>query len=366
MRTLIATLLTTAAGASFAAAPTAALNHDPASYRNVTQKAAADYNAATAKCHGMSGNDKDVCMAEAKANRVHAEADALARYNSTEPGREKAATRVSEADYALARARCNARSGAEKDDCMNNARSVHTAAVADAKAGREPLVATGSSGMAGAGNPGVEKTAVDKCAQAGGNAKTGCLVQTPNGSVAKDVTLDAAHRTENAAANAADKTRAATANAAEKSKEMAHSAAEKTREAATTVAQKSENALDRAGEKTRLAASTAAQKTENAMDKAGEKTRDTAATVADKTERATDNAGEKTRVAASDTTITTKVKAGLVAEPDLNSLGIHVETEKGVVMLSGFVDSKAEADKAVKVARGVDGVTSVKSAIKVK
>jgi osmotically-inducible protein OsmY len=36
------------------------------------------------------------------------------------------------------------------------------------------------------------------------------------------------------------------------------------------------------------------------------------------------------------------------------------------VMLSGFVDSKAEAAKAVKVARGIDGVTSVKSAIKVK
>jgi osmotically-inducible protein OsmY len=220
--------------------------------------------------------------------------------------------------------------------------------------------------MAGAGSSGVEKTAVDKCAQAGGNSKTGCLVQTPNGSVAKDVTADAAKRTENAAANAADKTRVAASNAAEKTKEMAHNTAEKTKEAATTVAQKSENALDRAGEKTRQAASTAAQKTENAMDKAGEKTRDTAATVADKTERATDNAGEKTRVAASDTAITTKVKAGLVAEPNLNSLGIHVETEKGVVMLSGFVDSKAEADKAVKVARDVDGVTSVKSAIKVK
>jgi osmotically-inducible protein OsmY len=47
-------------------------------------------------------------------------------------------------------------------------------------------------------------------------------------------------------------------------------------------------------------------------------------------------------------------------------MGIHVETEKGTVMLSGFVDSKAEADKAVKVAKDVEGVTTVKSAIKVK
>ena len=99
----------------------------------------------------------------------------------------------------------------------------------------------------------------------------------------------------------------------------------------------------------------AARKTDNALDRAGDQT-------ADKTH----DAAGKTRIAASDTAITTKVKADLVKEPNLDSLGIHVETEKGVVMLSGFVNSKEEADKAVKVAKGVDGVTSVKSAIKVK
>ncbi|QNA91150.1 BON domain-containing protein [Massilia sp. Dwa41.01b] len=71
-------------------------------------------------------------------------------------------------------------------------------------------------------------------------------------------------------------------------------------------------------------------------------------------------------MAASDTAITTKVKASIFKEPELKSLAIHVETEKGVVMLSGFVESKAEADKAVKAAKAVEGVTSVKSAIKVK
>lgn len=362
MKTLIATLLATAAGASFAAAPTAALNHDPATYRNVTQKAAADYKSAVAKCGSMSGNDKEICTAEAHTVRVHAEADALAKYNSTAEGRARAATRVADADYALAKTRCGARSGADKDDCMNGAKSVHAAAVADAKAGHADAAAMGMSGLAGtSGSAGVEKTAMDKCAQAGGSAKTGCLVET-KGSVAKEVAADAAIRTENAAATAADKTRVATTNAAEKTKEVAHNGWEKTKDAAATVAHKTENAMDRAGEKTRQVASTAAQKTENAMDKAGEATRDTAAVAADKTDRA----GEKTRVAASDTAITTKVKAGLVAEPDLNSLGIHVETEKGIVMLSGFVDSKAEAAKAVKVAKGIDGVTSVKSAIKVK
>ena len=79
-----------------------------------------------------------------------------------------------------------------------------------------------------------------------------------------------------------------------------------------------------------------------------------------------ENAQNDSSQPVTDTWITTKVKAGLMKEPDLSSLGIHVETEQGVVMLSGFVASKAEADKAVQVARQVEGVSNVKSAIKVK
>jgi osmotically-inducible protein OsmY len=231
---------------------------------------------------------------------------------------------------------------------MNNAKSVHTAALADAKSG---ATATGSSAAAGAtaSSGGLvtgtdtrdpaKSSAVDKCAQQGGDARTGCLVQTKPSPV-KEKAGEIANRTETATEHAGDKAAVA-----------ASTAGAKTREVASTVAQKTERAVDTAGDKSRQAASTTAQKTDNAMDNAGDKTRE---------------AGANTKVAASDTAITTKVKAGLVKEPNLESLGIHVETEKGVVMLSGFVNSKAEADKAVKVAKGVEGVTSVKSAIKVK
>jgi osmotically-inducible protein OsmY len=370
MKTLIAALLATAAGASFAAAPTAALNHDPATYRNATQKAAADYKEAVARCNGMSGNDKDVCMAEAKVARTRTESDALSKYANTAASREKARTNLAEAEYSLAKARCGAKSGADKDDCMNNAKSVHTSALADAKADRQGNT-SGATSTAAAATGGLvtgtntsdpaKASAVDKCAQMGGDAKTGCLVQTKP-SPMRDAAATAANRTENATENAAAKTRDAAAIAAEKTKAVAATAAEKTKEVAHTVAQKTENAMDRAGENTREAASTAAQKTDNALDRAGDNTRQAASTAADKTKDAT----ATTRVAAADTAITTKVKASLVKEPDLGSLGIHVETEKGVVMLSGFVNSKAEADKAVKVAKGVEGVATVKSAIQVK
>lgn len=67
-----------------------------------------------------------------------------------------------------------------------------------------------------------------------------------------------------------------------------------------------------------------------------------------------------------DTVITTKVKAAILDEPTLKSSEINVETFKGVVQLSGFVNSSADINKAVQVARGVNGVKSVKNAMRLK
>lgn len=67
-----------------------------------------------------------------------------------------------------------------------------------------------------------------------------------------------------------------------------------------------------------------------------------------------------------DTVITTKVKAAIFNEPTLKSSEINVETFKGTVQLSGFVSSRADINKAVELARGVQGVTSVKNDMRVK
>ena len=67
-----------------------------------------------------------------------------------------------------------------------------------------------------------------------------------------------------------------------------------------------------------------------------------------------------------DTVNTTKVKAAIFAEPTLKSAEINVETFKGVVQLSGFVADAADVPKAGSVARGVNGVKSVKNDIRVK
>jgi osmotically-inducible protein OsmY len=67
-----------------------------------------------------------------------------------------------------------------------------------------------------------------------------------------------------------------------------------------------------------------------------------------------------------DSVITTKVKAAVFNEPTLKSTEINVETFKGVVQLSGFVNSEADIAKAVEVARAVKGVTSVKNDMRLK
>lgn len=67
-----------------------------------------------------------------------------------------------------------------------------------------------------------------------------------------------------------------------------------------------------------------------------------------------------------DSVITTKVKAAILDEPTLKVMQINVETFKGEVQLSGFVDSAKSVQKAGEVARGVKGVKSVKNSLIVK
>ena len=67
-----------------------------------------------------------------------------------------------------------------------------------------------------------------------------------------------------------------------------------------------------------------------------------------------------------DSAITAKVKAALVDHDNIKSTDISVKTDQKVVTLSGFVESQAQAEEAVKVAKGVEGVTSVRDKLDVR
>ncbi|MBA3582167.1 MAG: BON domain-containing protein [Gammaproteobacteria bacterium] len=67
-----------------------------------------------------------------------------------------------------------------------------------------------------------------------------------------------------------------------------------------------------------------------------------------------------------DTVITTKVKSALLNDENVKSFDIAVETRKGVVMLSGYVDSLSQVEQAMAVTRGVEGVVGVDNGMTIK
>jgi len=67
-----------------------------------------------------------------------------------------------------------------------------------------------------------------------------------------------------------------------------------------------------------------------------------------------------------DSVIATKAKTALLADEEVSGMQVEVEAFKGVVQLSGFVDSQAQAQKAEQIVRAIDGVREVKNSIVVK
>jgi osmotically-inducible protein OsmY len=236
MNKLLFLVMATAVSASFAATP----NDDKVAYKAANDKAESTYKTAKAACDAQSGNGKDVCIEQAKVARANSEASATWQYKNDKKSVEKAQTNVADANYDLAKAQCSPLNGADKDSCLSGAKSMHTAAVNDAKAGKKAADTA--------------QTGID-CSTLSGTDKASCETRAKT-SLAKD--------------------------------------------------------------------------------------------------------------AVADSVITTKVKTELLAEPALKSLEVHVETANGTVMLSGFVPSQAEVDKAVNVARNVKGVNKVQSSLRIK
>jgi len=67
-----------------------------------------------------------------------------------------------------------------------------------------------------------------------------------------------------------------------------------------------------------------------------------------------------------DQALETRVKTALIAAKDVSGTAIQVEVLRGEVQLSGFVKSKTEMQRAIDVARGVDGVRSVANKMSVR
>lgn len=134
---------------------------------------------------------------------------------------------------------------------------------------------------------------------------------------------------------------------------------EKAEETARNTGEKLEETAEKTGEKLEETAKKTGDKIEDAAEKAGDKIGE----LADKTEDKVDNlnVGE----AVDDASTTAKVKLALAEDDQVAAYRIDVDTNNGVVTLSGTVKSKAEANRAVQLAESVKGVKKVNSDLKV-
>lgn len=113
--------MTAVLGAALIGISFGALADDPA-YKAAKSQADAVYEKEVERCDTMSGNDKDVCVKAAKAKLTSAEADAKAQHKASDARKDANEDKL-EAEYKLAKERCDNFSGSEKDACQERAKA---------------------------------------------------------------------------------------------------------------------------------------------------------------------------------------------------------------------------------------------------
>src|SRR6185369_2514716 len=104
------------------------------SYKADKESIVAEYKADKSACSAMSGNQKDICVAQAKGKEKVALAELEANYPPTAKNQHQVRIAKAEADYAVARERCDDKAGNAKDVCIKEAKAAEAAAKADATA----------------------------------------------------------------------------------------------------------------------------------------------------------------------------------------------------------------------------------------
>jgi hypothetical protein len=104
-------------------------------YKAEKERIKDDYKADKARCGSFSGNAKDICLAEAEGKEDVAEADLEARYKPSKASHKKAAIAKAEADYKVAKEKCDDQSGNAKDVCLKDAKATEAAEKANASKG---------------------------------------------------------------------------------------------------------------------------------------------------------------------------------------------------------------------------------------
>lgn len=146
---------------------------DKSAYNQTKASAKSTYDADKKMCDAMAGNAKDICVAESKAKRTRADETAEAQWKNTPKARERAQHEIAEADYKVAKERCDDKGGNDKDVCVKEAKASMTKVMADAKASQK-----GTEARMDASKDKRDadyKVAAEKCDALSGDAKSACM-----------------------------------------------------------------------------------------------------------------------------------------------------------------------------------------------
>lgn len=155
----------------FGTAQGATLSKDD--YSAARSRIGTTYKMDKANCDAKSGNAKDICVEEAKGKDKVALAELEFAYTGKPADQSKVLVTRAEAAYAVAKERCDDKSGNVKDVCLSEAKAAETKAIAEAKMGKEIVEARKEAGaeMRDADR----KVAIEKCDAMAGDAKANCL-----------------------------------------------------------------------------------------------------------------------------------------------------------------------------------------------
>lgn len=137
-------LTSLAAALVMASAGVHAANMSAEDYSAAKKQISATYKSDKAACDALKGNAKDVCVEEAKGREKVAKAELEYKQSGAESDQLKVTTAKADAEYAVAKERCDDREGKDKSACVEEAKASRDRVLADVKAQRD---ASGGSSM---------------------------------------------------------------------------------------------------------------------------------------------------------------------------------------------------------------------------
>jgi hypothetical protein len=144
-----------------------------AEHKAAVETADMSYKSAKAACSSLAGNAKDVCVAEAKVQKAYAIAKTDGEFKNTAKAMYDGRKDVAKAEYDLAKTKCASKAGNDKDVCVKEAKAIEVRALADAKAGTK--INEARSDAADDKNKANYKVAIEKCDALAGDAKSACV-----------------------------------------------------------------------------------------------------------------------------------------------------------------------------------------------